>query len=186
MPPTNVTAAGPVLLVKSMQRYTLRLCLSMVALGALVFLVGWFWLGWGYIPANSDLLESLPVPLGAEQIRVSSHVYESDELPITPPDGWSTLATFSAPPDATREEVVDFYISRLSPTWKSCIETASIYVVVSGKMRTEMGNALFSREQAFVSVDTKNLNAASRSQTFDVYVDHDSRHRADCFQQWHR
>ena len=49
-----------------------------------------------------------------------------------------------------------------------------------------MGNARFSREQAFVSVDTKNMTAASRSQTFDVYVNHDSRHRADCYREWRR
>ena len=46
-----------------------------------------------------------------------------------------------------------------------------------------MGNARFSREQAYVSVDTKNVNAV---QTFDLYVDHDSRHRADCYREWRR
>ena len=169
-------------MVKSMSRYALRLCLPLVAIGSLVFLVGWFWFGWGHITANSDLLGSLPIPPGAEQIRVDSHPYESDELPITPPDGWGTRATYSAPSDATREEIVDFYISRLSPTWKSCIDTDSI-VAVSGEVRTEMGNARFSREQAYVSVDTKNINAV---QTFDLYVDHDSRHGADCYREWRR
>ena len=70
--------------MKSMSRYALRLCLPLVAIGSLVFLVGWFWFGWGHIAANSDLLESLPIPPEAEQIRVDSHPYESDELPITP------------------------------------------------------------------------------------------------------
>ena len=168
-----------------MPRYALWFCMPLVAIGSLVFLVGWFWFGWGHIAANSDLLESLPIPPGAEQIRVNSHAYESDELPITPPDGWGTLATYSAPPDATREEIVDFYISQLSPHWKSCIDTDSI-VPVSGQKRSEMGNAQFSRKKAYVSVDTKNINATSRSQTFDVYVDHDSRHRADCYREWRR
>ena len=93
---------------------------------------------------GTDSEESLPIPSEAEQIRVDSHAYASDELPITASDGWSTLATYSAPPDATREQIVDFYISRLSPDWKSCIETDSI-VAVSGGKRTEMGNAKFSR-----------------------------------------
>ena len=172
-------------MVKSMSRYALRLCLPLVAIGSLVFLVGWFWFGWGHITANSDLLESLPIPPGAEQIRVGSNGYTSDESPITPPDGWSTRATYSAPPDATREEIVDFYISRLSPTWNSCIDTDSI-VAVSGEVRREMGNARFSRDKAYVSVDTRNMNAPSKSQTFDIYVDHDSRHRADCYREWRR
>ena len=46
-----------------------------------------------------------------------------------------------------------------------------------------MGNARFSREQAYVSVDTKNINAV---QTFDLYVDHDSRLWADCYREWRR
>ena len=92
--------------MKSMSRYALRLCLPLAAIGSLVFLVGWFWFGWGHIAANSALLESLPVPSGAEQIRVDSHSYDSDELPITPPDGWATLATYSAPPDANREQLL--------------------------------------------------------------------------------
>ena len=166
-------------------RYTLRFGLPVVIIGTLVIVVGWFWFGWGHKAANNDLLESLPVPPGAEQIRVDSNPYESDELPITPPEGWGTRATYSAPPDATREEIVDFYNLRLSPAWKSCIET-DLIVGVSGEERIEMGNAQFSRGKAFVGVDTKNINAASRSQTFDVYVDHDSRLRADCYLEWRR
>ena len=169
-------------MVKSMSRYALRLCLLLVAIGPLVFLVGWFWFGWGHITANSDLLESLPIPPGAEQIRVDSHPYEFDELPITPPDGWGTRATYSAPPDATKEEIVDFYISRLSPDWESCIDSYTI-ASASGEVRRKMGNARFSRGQAYVNVDTGNVNAV---QTFDVYVDHDSRHGADCYQEWRR
>ncbi len=167
-------------MVKSLARYALRICLPLVAIGSLVFLVGWFWFGWGYITANSDLLESLPIPHGAVQIRVDSHRYESDELPITPPDGWGTRATYSAPPDATKEEIVDFYISRLSPDWESCIDSYSI-ASASGEVRREMGNARFSRGQAYVSVDTGNVNAV---QTFDVYVDHDRRHPAYCRREW--
>ena len=124
-------------MVKSLARYALRICLPLVAIGSLVFLVGWFWFGWGYITANSDLLESLPIPHGAVQIRVDSHRYESDELPITPPDGWGTRATYSAPPDATKEEIVDFYISRLSPDWESCIDS---YSIASASGECEKGN----------------------------------------------
>ena len=72
-------------MVKSMSRYALRLCLPMVAIGSLVFLIGWFWFGWGHITANRNLLESLPIPPGAEQIWVGSNGYTSDESPITPP-----------------------------------------------------------------------------------------------------
>ena len=85
-------------MVKSLARYALRICLPLVAIGSLVFLVGWFWFGWGYITANSDLLESLPIPHGAVQIRVDSHRYESDELPITPrTDGAPVLRTLRLP-----------------------------------------------------------------------------------------
>ena len=46
-----------------------------------------------------------------------------------------------------------------------------------------MGNARFSREQAYVSVDTKKIKA---SQTVDLYVNHDSRSGADCYREWRR
>ena len=49
-----------------------------------------------------------------------------------------------------------------------------------------MGNARFSREKAYVSVDTRSMNALSKSQTFDIFVDHDSRHRGDCYLEWRR
>ena len=84
--------------MKSMSRYALRLCLPLVAIGSLVFLVGWFWFGWGHITANSDLLESLPIPPGVEQIRVDFHAYESDELPIPPRTDGAPLPRTLHPP----------------------------------------------------------------------------------------
>ena len=72
-------------MVKSMSRYVLRLCLPMIAIGSLVFLIGWFWFGWGHITATSDLLESLPIPPGAEQIWVGSNGYTSGRIADNPP-----------------------------------------------------------------------------------------------------
>ncbi len=161
-------------------RRALSISLLILAIGSLVFLVGWFWFGWGYVAANRDLLRSLPVPRDAELLEVESHAYRIGESLMLPPDGWGTRATYSAPSDAAREEIVDFYVSRLSNAWESCIETDSIVEMVSGETRTEMGNAWFSSGKAYVSVDTKNTAAASGSKTFDVYVDHDSPLRAVC------
>ena len=167
-------------MANSTLRFALRVCLPLVAVGLLVLLVGWFWFGWGHKAANNDLLDSLPVPPGAQRIEVHPHAYEFDESLITPPDGWAILAKYSAPPSASREDVVDFYISRLSPTWEFCID-ADFIIVANGEEITYMGNVQFGRQNAFVSVDTKNMNVASRAKTFDVYVDHDSHLRVDCY-----
>ena len=104
---------------------------------------------------------------------------------MLPPDGWGTRATYSAPSAAAREEIVDFYVSRLSAAWRSCIDTDAI-VAFSGRVSTEMGNVRFTRGNAYVSVDTRNVDAASGPRTFDVYVDHDSRLWGECSREWRR
>ena len=98
-------------MVKSMSRYALRLCLPLVAIGSLVFLVGWFWLGWGHVTANSDLLESLPIPPGAEQIWVGSNGYTSDESPITPrTDGAPLPRTLRLPVLPGRKLLISIFL----------------------------------------------------------------------------
>ena len=49
-----------------------------------------------------------------------------------------------------------------------------------------MGNVQFGRRNAYVSVDTKNINVASGVKIFDVYVDHNSHLRVNCYQEWRR
>ena len=146
----------------------------------LAFAIGQFWFGWGYTADNEDILDSLPVPSGSQRIWMGSHPYEGDELIFTPPDGWGTLATYQTPPDASRERIVDFYLSELLPYWQSCLSDISVVDLATGKMTKMMGNAIFVQKSSYVSVDTLNMSMDG-PRTFDIYVDHDRDRKPTCF-----
>ena len=143
----------------------------LAALALLTSAVGWIWLGWGYIADNKEVLDSLPAPPGVHRFWVGSHPYSADESFLTPPDGWGTRATYQAPPEASREEIVDFYLSKLSPNWQSCVDEISVFELATGRSTQMMGNALFVRESSLVSIDTLGMTGGNRH-TFDIYVDH--------------
>ena len=155
-------------------KYGLRIAFPLLAIGALVLVVGWFWFGWGYIASNQDILNSLPEPPGVERIWEGSNPYRSGEMAVIPPDGWGTRATFRAPPEITREHVVRFYIKELTPAWEACVETDFI---VGDERRNMMGNAIFGKGAALVSIDTKNMISGDK---YDIYVDHDRSFKPTC------
>ena len=81
---------------------------ALVGLTILVPAVGFIWFGWWDIPQNRKVLDSLPLPPGAELIDVDSEPnYTADTLVY--PDSWSTLATYRIP-DHTPEYLTEFYI----------------------------------------------------------------------------
>ena len=136
----------------------------------LMLAVGWFWFGWGYVANNEEILDSLPVPPGTHNIWTGSHPYSGNELIFSPPDGWGTLATYVAPPGTSREGIVDFYQSQLSPEWQSCVDQINV-VELSGTSTKMMGNAFFVNGTALVSIDTQNITT-DYPPTFDIFVDH--------------
>ena len=152
----------------------------LVASVLLAFAVGQFWFGWGYTADNEEILDSLPVPLGSQRIWMGSNPYEGDELIFTPPDGWGTRATYQASPDGSRESIVDFYLSGLSPHWQSCVSDISVVDLATGKTTKMMGNAVFVQGSSYVSVDTLNMSIDG-PRTFDISVDHDRDRKPACF-----
>lgn len=147
--------------------------LALAILAALVIMVGWVWLGWGYIAQNRWLLKSVPVPTGAERIHVrSGGGYGSDDMVLTPPEGWGTLARFRVS-GYTRQEIVDFYIAQMSPDWQHCLRLYPDYGEDPGDRLVELLGVHFVRGNSIVSIDTASLSARGSSR-FDIYVDHDS------------
>ena len=61
---------------------------------------------------NSSLLESLPLYPGAREAARRAQTYD-DEGGLPLPEGVVTTVVYVPPPDATQEEVVRFYLSRL-------------------------------------------------------------------------
>ena len=160
---------GPLRLARKW-RYAALLAAVLAALLTLIPSVGWVWFGWGYIADNKGILASLPAPPGVQRIYIGSHPYTGDESPITPPDGWGTLATYQAP-HLSRDEIVDFYVANLSPGWRYCIDTISTFDPQTNESGEMMGNAIFLKGSALVSVDSLNLLYGGRG-TFDIFVDH--------------
>ena len=100
---------------------------ALAALLLLTLTLGCSWLGrWGYIAANEEILDSLPVAPGALRLTVSSTYCTAGDSIFSAPDGWSTLATHQAPPEASREDIVDFYLSELPAEWQSCVVSDTI------------------------------------------------------------
>ena len=87
-------------------------------LGVLVPTVGFVWFGWHDIPQNRKVLDSLPIPPGAELYYLDSDPnYTAKSLIV--PHSWSTLAKYRVP-SHTPDDLTEFYISRLSSRWEYC------------------------------------------------------------------
>ena len=175
---------------------TARVWLPLALLAALISVVGWMgwnWCGWGYVAANRALLDSLPKPPGVVRIWVDSHPYGADEMAVTPPEGWGTLAIYQAPEGTTREDVVLFYIQELSPDWESCVDTVTMFGRgARGESVNTMGNVIFGKGTAYVSINTLHMrsidpqgviNLAPRD-TYNIYVDHDHSRELTCYMEY--
>ncbi len=154
---------------------------GLLATVLLTIMIGRVWFGWGYISDNEELLDSLPVPPGAQRISVGSSSYKFDESIMTPPEGWDTEATYQAPPEASREDIANFYISKLSPEWRYCVEDTPILNISTGEEKTRvMGSAhFFIKGSALVVIGTLNMLSdgphtflSDGTHTFGIAVDH--------------
>ena len=85
---------------------------------ALVPTVGFVWFGWWDIAQNRKILDSLPLPPGAELYYLDSDPnYRVNTLIV--PHSWSTLAKYRVQ-SQTPEDLTEFYISRLRSKWDYC------------------------------------------------------------------
>ena len=143
-----------------------------VALLVAILLVGWFWFGWGATAANRAILDALPLPPGVQKLGDHPHSIEDDEMFVTPPDGWAIRRTYRAPPGTTRDDILDFYISELSPQWQWCLRYYT-WIDVAGEMGGEdVLGAHFTKGATQVSIDTLNLDGG-RGPSYDIYVDNE-------------
>ena len=139
--------------------------LILLLIVTIVATIGWIWLGWVDIAKNRRILNSLPVPPGVERIYVGSNGTTRDEVMITPPETWSTLATFKFH-NYTQEYLHDFYISRLSPEWEYCTQDIP---------HGQHGIAVrFSRNGSLVALDTSKVPSSQGPSYYDIFVRHDN------------
>ena len=145
---------------------------GVVALLLLTTVVGRVWLGWGYIADNEKILDSLPVPPGAQRISVDSHPYSSQEFVFIPPDGWGTMATYQAPAEASSDYIVDFYLSRLSAEWRYCVNYVNTFDLLTRETGEVMTGVSFTRGLSLVRIDILNMTTEGPHR-FDISVDHE-------------
>lgn len=99
----------------------LFVCLS---LAAGVGYAAWTQLDADRADANEKLLASLPLYPGAEEIDRLTRTSADGSLPI--PDEIVTSVLFAPPPAATQAEVVEFYVTSLTPEWEVRTSTVTV------------------------------------------------------------
>lgn len=96
----------------------------LLALGAGIAYAAWTQLDAGRIEANEEVLASLPRFPGSTEIDRLTQTEADGTLPI--PDEVVTSVLYAPPAGATQAEVVEFYVSRLTPEWRA--RTTSVTV----------------------------------------------------------
>ena len=109
----------------------------LLALGSGIAYAAWTQLDAGRIEANEEVLASLPrFPASTEVDRLTQT--EADgALPI--PDDVVTSVLYAPPAGATQADVVEFYVSRLTPEWQARTTT----VTVGDEARAATGASAF-------------------------------------------
>jgi hypothetical protein len=96
----------------------------LLALGAGIAYAAWTQLDTGRIDANEEVLASLPRYPGSTEVDRLTQTEADGTLPI--PDEVVTSVLYAPPAAATQAEVVEFYVSRLTPEWRA--RTTSVTV----------------------------------------------------------
>lgn len=96
----------------------------LLALGAGMAYAAWTQLDAGRIDANEEVLASLPRYPGSTEVDRLTQTEADGTLPI--PDEVVTSVLYAPPAAATQAEVVEFYVSRLTPEWRA--RTTSVTV----------------------------------------------------------
>lgn len=96
----------------------------LLALGAGIAYAAWTQLDAGRIDANEEVLASLPRYPGSTEVDRLTQTEADGTLPI--PDQVVTSILYAPPAAATQAEVVEFYVSRLTPEWQA--RTTSVTV----------------------------------------------------------
>jgi hypothetical protein len=96
----------------------------LLALGAGIGYAAWTQLDAGRIDANEEVLASLPRYPGSTEVDRLTQTEADGALPL--PDEVVTSVLYAPPAAATQAEVVEFYVSRLTPEWRA--RTTSVTV----------------------------------------------------------
>jgi hypothetical protein len=126
--------------------------LVLLSLGAGIAYAAWTQLDSGRADANERLLDSLPNYPGAEELERLTRSSADSALPV--PDQVVTSVLYAPPASAKQADVVDFYVSALTPEWEARTETVPVGADETGATRLTAFRVDFSREDACVMLLT--------------------------------
>ena len=96
----------------------------LLALGAGIAYAAWMQLDAGRIDANEELLASLPRFPGSVEVDRLTQTEADGALPV--PDEVVTSVLFAPPAATTQADVLEFYVSRLTPDWRARTTTVTV------------------------------------------------------------
>lgn len=96
----------------------------LLALGAGIGYAAWTQLDAGRIDANEALLASVPAFPGSAEVDRLTRTTADGALPV--PDEVVTSVLYAPPAEATQADVVEFFVSRLSPEWEARTTTVTV------------------------------------------------------------
>ena len=96
----------------------------LLALGAGIAYAAWTQLDAGRIDANEEVLASLPRFPGSVEVDRLTQTEADGALPV--PDEVVTSVLYAPPASATQADVLEFFVSRLTPEWRA--ETTTVTV----------------------------------------------------------
>ena len=114
-----------------------------------------------YVQKNQELLHSLPLVPNSTQVRITSASYrESEHDPIS---GYTTNVVYRVSAALTPQDVIDFYVERLTPEWT--YQRGEVPISSGGVVLL----ASFARGEAGVEVNTDGILL---EHTYELSIDH--------------
>jgi hypothetical protein len=124
----------------------------LLALGAGIGYAAWTQLDAGRIEENEEVLASLPLLPGSTEVDRLTQTASDGGLPI--PDEVVTSVLYAPPAETTQADVVEFYVSRLTPEWQARTTTVTVTEEEQGTLGASAFRVDFSRGEDCVQLLT--------------------------------
>lgn len=124
----------------------------LLALGAGIGYAAWTQLDAGRIDANEEVLASLPVLPGSVEVDRLTRTSADGALPV--PDDVVTSVLYAPPARTTQADVLEFFVSRLTPAWEARTTTVTVGEGEQGTAGASAFRVDFSREEDCVQLLT--------------------------------
>lgn len=124
----------------------------LLALGAGIGYAAWTQLDAGRIDANEEVLASLPILPGSVEVDRLTQTAADGALPV--PDEVVTSVLYAPPAETTQADVVEFFVTGLTPAWEARTTTVTVGEEEQGAAGASAFRVDFSRGEDCVQLLT--------------------------------